>query len=59
MAKKKAKFEFYADYFVIEMEKSRMKKMKKWIEENIVAIIIVITFIPIFILTQRLFFPIK
>jgi len=46
------KLEFYADYFVIEMEKSRMKKMKKWIEENIVAIIIVITFIPIFILTQ-------
>ena len=33
-----------------------MKKMKKWIEENIVAIIIVITFIPIFILFRYLIY---
>ncbi len=29
-----------------------MGKMKNWIEKNIVAIIIIIAFIPIFILTQ-------
>lgn len=46
------KSEFYADYSVIEMEKLSMKKMKIWIGKNIVAIIIVIAFIPIFILTQ-------
>lgn len=46
------KFEFYADYTVIETEKSSMNKMKDWVKKNIAAIIIVIAFIPIFILTQ-------